>query len=71
MEELGHMKCEVCRGGVPTATEDEISEFHKQIPEWAIIEHDDMKKLQRRFEFANFEKACNRHGVRLVVIGYK
>jgi 4a-hydroxytetrahydrobiopterin dehydratase len=57
MEELGQMKCEACRGGVPTATEEEIRQLHKQVPEWEVLEREGIKRLKRRFAFPDFAKA--------------
>jgi len=44
MNSLKDSKCEVCRIGAPQATEKEITEFKKQVPEWRVIEEDSIKK---------------------------
>jgi 4a-hydroxytetrahydrobiopterin dehydratase len=57
MEELKQMKCEACRKGAPQVTEEEAREYMQQIPDWAILEHDGIRRLERAFKFANFVDA--------------
>ena len=57
MENLRKMKCVVCRGDEPQATEVEIADYCKQTPDWDIIERDDVKQLERVFEFKDFAQA--------------
>ncbi len=57
MDELTTMKCEVCRVGAPQATEEEIAEYRKQIPDWVILERDGIKRLERVYKFPNFVDA--------------
>lgn len=59
MARLGQMKCEVCRGGVPTVTRAESRELHKQVPLWALVERDEIERLERHFKFSNFDDALN------------
>ena len=54
MDELTHMKCEACRRGAPTVTAEERDELHAQVPEWAIVERDEIPRLERSFVFPNF-----------------
>lgn len=35
----------------------EIPELKAQIPEWAVIEIDGIKRLERKFKFINFKEA--------------
>jgi len=51
------MKCVACRKGEPTVTNAEITELHPQVPEWQIIEQDNIKMLERVFKFENFSEA--------------
>jgi len=51
------MKCEVCRSGAPTITEDEIQKLLPQIPQWDVVGHHDVKQLEREFKFKNFADA--------------
>jgi 4a-hydroxytetrahydrobiopterin dehydratase len=57
MDKLYSMKCVACRGGEPTLTVAEISEFHPQVFEWQVIEVDGVKRLQRVFKVKNFIEA--------------
>lgn len=57
MEELTQMKCEVCRAGAPQVTDAETVEFHKQIPEWVILERDNVKRLEHVYKFKDFVTA--------------
>ena len=57
MTELRGQTCEACRRGAPPATEAEVAEFRKQIPEWQIVERDGIPRLERVFRFGNFAAA--------------
>ncbi len=57
MSELTEMKCTACRGGEPTLTDEEIAELRPQVPEWQVVEHDGVKRLERTFGFRNFAEA--------------
>ena len=54
---LSQQKCVACRKGEPTVTEAEIAELHPQIPEWQIVEREEIKRLERVFKFENFVQA--------------
>lgn len=54
---LAEMKCTVCYDGAPTVTDEEIAELHPQIPDWNVVERNDVKRLERVFKFANFAEA--------------
>jgi 4a-hydroxytetrahydrobiopterin dehydratase len=51
------MKCVACRKGEPTVTNAEITELHQQVPDWQVIEVDNVKMLERVFKFENFSEA--------------
>ena len=57
MEELVGLKCVACRGGEPTLTEAEIAEYQPQVPDWHLIELDNVKRIERSFKFKNFVEA--------------
>jgi 4a-hydroxytetrahydrobiopterin dehydratase len=57
MSELAEMRCVACRGGVPTLTDEEISELHPSVPEWEVIEIDGVKRLERTYKLKNFIEA--------------
>jgi 4a-hydroxytetrahydrobiopterin dehydratase len=50
-------KCTACRRDSPHATEAEIAELKPQIPEWTILEREDIPRLERVFRFQNFAEA--------------
>lgn len=57
MNELSRQKCVPCRGGDPALTESEVDELQPQIPEWQIVVHDDIPRLQRTFKFKSYAQA--------------
>jgi len=57
MDHLTNKTCVACRVGAPLATEDEINEFKQQIPNWTIIEENEIKRLKRVFSYNNFVDA--------------
>ena len=57
MSALSQASCEVCRIGAPKVAEAEAQELMQQIPDWKIIEVDDIQQLERKYKFKNFVKA--------------
>lgn len=57
MDNLEGQHCEVCRSGVPLATEAEITEFLKQLPQWRVVTVDGVDRLTRSFTFPDFRTA--------------
>lgn len=57
MAELTQMKCEACAAGAPKVTPEEAVEYQKQIPEWVIIERDNVQRLERVYRFKDFATA--------------
>jgi len=57
MTALARMKCEACRSDSPKATVAEVREYMKDLPEWRIVRHDGIDRLQRVFPFINFREA--------------
>ena len=57
MSKLSEMKCTACRGDEPTLTDDDIAELRPQVPEWQVVEREDIKRLERVFKFGNFAQA--------------
>jgi 4a-hydroxytetrahydrobiopterin dehydratase len=49
--------CVACRVGAPLATEDEINEFMLQLPNWVIVEENEVNRLKRVFTFNDFTDA--------------
>ena len=54
---LCDMLCEVCRVGAPTLSDAEIEKFQPEVPEWAVVDIDGMRRLRRKFTFKNFAEA--------------
>lgn len=66
MTKLTDLKCIPCRGNTPTLSADEIKTFLTGIPEWKLIEIEDIQCIERSFSFKNFSDAVeftNRLGV--------
>jgi len=57
--DLTAQKCEACRVGAPTVTAQERLELHKEIPEWEIIDVDDVPQLRRAYAFPDFAEALS------------
>ncbi len=57
MSDLTELKCVPCRGDEPTLTEAEMAEFLPQIPQWQVVEKENVKRLERVFKFKNFAEA--------------
>jgi 4a-hydroxytetrahydrobiopterin dehydratase len=57
METLTQEHCTACRAGEPTLTDEELEQLRPQIPEWAIVERDGIRRLERIFKVPNFAAA--------------
>ena len=57
MEELTEQKCVACRVGAPSVTAAEFKELQPRVPDWQIINEDNIPKLDRLFKFKNFKDA--------------
>jgi 4a-hydroxytetrahydrobiopterin dehydratase len=49
MDALQDEKCTACRRHAPPVTEAEIAELKPQIPEWALVERDGIRRVERVF----------------------
>ena len=54
---LARERCVACRRDSPTVTDDEIAEFHPDVPAWRLTEEGEIKRLDRTFTFADFAGA--------------
>jgi 4a-hydroxytetrahydrobiopterin dehydratase len=54
---LDGMKCEPCRGGVPTLTDAEIDRYYRQLQSWTVVEKSGIKRLEKSFKFNDFAEA--------------
>ncbi len=57
MNQLTSKTCIACKVGAPLATDKEINEFMLQLPNWLIVEVDEVKQLKRQFSVKNFVEA--------------
>ncbi len=58
-QKLAQMKCSACRGDDPPLMDQEIDDYLPQVPEWGLVEEEDVKKLRRTFNFSNFVEALD------------
>jgi len=59
MSNLVNQVCEACRAGAPTVSPEQLQKFKPQIPDWELIEIDNIKRLQRHFSFRDFREALD------------
>ena len=57
MSALTTEKCIACRRDAPLVTQGEIHELKPQIPQWKLLEREDIQRLERVFPFPDFAKA--------------
>jgi len=57
VDELTGMKCEACRTGSPRVDPEEIEMLRTQIPDWLVVEREEIKRLERTFLFSDFAEA--------------
>ena len=57
MDDLKNKECEVCRVGAPQVQSEAMPGLFLQVSEWELIEAKEVKKLQRTYEFNNFQEA--------------
>lgn len=57
MSVLSRETCEACRAGAPLISDEDLKTLMPQIPDWQVIVVDDIMRLQREFNFKNFEQA--------------
>jgi len=57
MEALVNMRCVACRRDAPKVTAEEMTAFQPQLPEWQMVERNNIPRLERQFTFRNFAEA--------------
>lgn len=57
MANLTQQKCSACNKDAPRVTDEEIAELKPQIPHWNIVEVDGIPRLERTYEFPDFQTA--------------
>lgn len=57
MKTLSSERCVACRRDSPRATEAEIEELLREVPDWQLLERDGIPRLERVFRFPDFAEA--------------
>jgi 4a-hydroxytetrahydrobiopterin dehydratase len=57
MSTLRNKRCLPCNRKAPPATEEQIAEWLPEVPDWELIDRDEVPKLRREFTFRNFKQA--------------
>ena len=50
-------RCVACRRGSPRATPEEVETLKPQIPDWEIVERNDIPRLRRTFRFPDYRQS--------------
>ena len=59
MTDLTHERCVACRRDSPRVTDEDIAELKPQIPDWDIVEHNEIPSLERAYRLKNFVQALD------------
>ncbi|MBI4258648.1 MAG: 4a-hydroxytetrahydrobiopterin dehydratase [Thaumarchaeota archaeon] len=59
MANLTSERCVACRPDSPKVTAKEIAELSPQIPDWQIVEKDNIPRLERVFRFKDFPSSID------------
>ena len=59
MTQLSQERCTACRRDSPSVTSEEIAVLHLEAPDWALIDGDEIPKLDRMFRFNDFAGAMD------------
>jgi len=59
MANLTQERCVACRKDSPRVTDEEVAALKPQIPEWNIVEHGKIPRLERTFRLKNFVRALD------------
>lgn len=57
MDTLAGERCVACRPGAPPVSEAQIGALTAQVPRWARVERDGIRRLERVFTFHDFAAA--------------
>ena len=52
---LVEKSCTPCRGGIPPLSREAAETYHRQAPDWALV--DDATRIERIYRFKNFAEA--------------
>jgi 4a-hydroxytetrahydrobiopterin dehydratase len=56
---LNQSSCEPCKSGAPQLTDAQIAELQPQVPQWKVAEVGGVRRIQRTFEFEDFQSAMD------------
>ena len=56
---LKESKCEACKIDAPLVSDNEATELLKELDNWEIELHGDIKQLVKQFKFSNYEDSVN------------
>ena len=59
MVDLNGERCVACRRDSPPVTQDEMETLHRLVSDWGLITEDGIIKLDRRFNFPDFQQALD------------
>lgn len=59
MEDLANGHCEACRADAPRLDVAQIESLQQQLPDWRVIERDNIKRLERQYRLKNFVEALS------------
>ncbi len=59
MKDLADQKCEACKVGAPLVTTEQAEELQKKIPDWVVVEIDNVRRLKRTYRFKDFAEALS------------
>jgi 4a-hydroxytetrahydrobiopterin dehydratase len=57
MLRLPAMKCEACHKGAPKVTAAEKAELGQEVPDWTLVDRENILRLERVFTFDTFVEA--------------
>lgn len=57
MQDLTQEKCVACNRDAPRVTEAELKDLMPQIPNWQVVERENIPRLERVFTFPDFAQA--------------
>ena len=57
MVELSQQSCEACRTDAPRISDADLKALMPNIPDWSIVVVNNIMRLNREFDFKNFEQA--------------
>jgi hypothetical protein len=52
---LAEQSCTPCRGGIPPLSREAAEDYHRQAPEWGLL--DEATRIERTYRFKNFAEA--------------